>query len=234
VTTRSTDLHVLLVAKSPIAGVAKTRLAAELGDRAAADLAAAALLDTITVVEAIAPADRRLLSLAGDLDEGERGTELLRRLADWHQVAQVGDSFAQRLGHAHHVAAQVWGDRALVVQIGMDTPHLRAPDLTELAASAIAGGPTGCALGPAYDGGWWGLATMGSGYADALSDVPMSRPDTGLLTARALQDAGGRVRSVHELRDVDTVEDARAVSESFPELEFSRNFRAHAVYEASR
>jgi len=67
-----------------------------------------------------------------------------------------------------------------------------------------------------------------------LSDVPMSRPDTGRLTTRALQDAGGRVQWVHELRDVDTVEDAQAVSEAFPELEFSRTFRAQAVDGAAR
>ena len=36
---------VLVVAKAPVPGLAKTRLAVSVGDRAAADIAAAALLD---------------------------------------------------------------------------------------------------------------------------------------------------------------------------------------------
>ena len=43
---------VLVVAKAPVPGQAKTRLAASVGDRAAADIAAAALLDTLDAVAA--------------------------------------------------------------------------------------------------------------------------------------------------------------------------------------
>ena len=42
----------LVVAKSPVPGLAKTRLAATLGNAAAADIAAAALLDTLDAVSA--------------------------------------------------------------------------------------------------------------------------------------------------------------------------------------
>lgn len=223
---RSTPVHMLLVAKAPVAGVAKTRLAADIGDQAAADVAAAALLDTLTAVEEITRPGQRLLSLAGDLGAARRGGELVARLAGWHQVAQRGGSFAARLVHAHDVAARLWGEQALIVQIGSDTPHVRGRDLSVLAAAAIEGGPAGCALGPALDGGWWGLATMRAGYAAALSGVPMSRPDTGRLTSHALRRAGATVRAVHELRDVDTIEDAFAVADDYPELEFSRTFCA--------
>jgi hypothetical protein len=41
-----------------------------------------------------------------------------------------------------------------------------------------------------------------------------------------LRRAGATVRTVHELRDVDTIEDAFAVAGDFPELEFSRTFQA--------
>ena len=54
----------------------------------------------------------------------------------------------------------------------------------------------------------------------------MSRPDTGRLTAHALRAAGANLRGARELRDVDTLEDAMAVADDFPELEFSRTFRA--------
>jgi hypothetical protein len=46
------------------------------------------------------------------------------------------------------------------------------------------------------------------------------------MTAHALRVVGANLRGAHELRDVDTLEDALAVAEDFPELEFSRTFRA--------
>ena len=64
-----TDLPVtlLVVAKAPEPGLAKTRLAATVGDRVAADIAAAALLDTLDAVAA-APVAARVVALTGDLD----------------------------------------------------------------------------------------------------------------------------------------------------------------------
>ena len=47
----------LVVAKAPVPGQAKTRLAASVGEQAAADIAAAALLDTLDAVAA-APVQR--------------------------------------------------------------------------------------------------------------------------------------------------------------------------------
>ena len=57
----------LVVAKAPVPGLAKTRLAASIGDRAAADIAAAALLDTLDAVAA-APVQARVVAMTGDLD----------------------------------------------------------------------------------------------------------------------------------------------------------------------
>ncbi len=69
-----TDLPVtlLVVAKAPEPGRAKTRLAATVGDRVAADIAAAALLDTLDAVAA-APAASRVVALTGDLDAAAAG-----------------------------------------------------------------------------------------------------------------------------------------------------------------
>ena len=58
---------VLVVAKAPEPGRAKTRLAATVGDQVAADIAAAALLDTLDAV-ADAPVAARVVALTGDLD----------------------------------------------------------------------------------------------------------------------------------------------------------------------
>ncbi len=222
---------VLVVAKAPVAGSAKTRLAASLGNETAADLAAASLLDTLDSVEEVTTRSTRVVALTGDLAVAARGAELNRRLADWQVLDQRGTSFAERLVNAHHDAARIFGAGTPLVQIGTDTPQLRAQDLHALAAavSERAGGGWDAALGPAADGGWWGLASRLAGYTDRLIDVPMSRPDTCDSTRLALESAGARVGLVHTLCDVDTVDDAYAVAEVATQTRFARSLVAATV-----
>ncbi len=88
---------VLVVAKAPVPGLAKTRLAAGVGDQAAADIAAAALLDTLDAV-AEAPVAARVVALTGDLARACRGSEIQDRLDDFIVVAQRGEGFAAAAG----------------------------------------------------------------------------------------------------------------------------------------
>jgi len=223
-------LHLLVVAKAPVPGEAKTRLAAGVGDEGAADVAAAALLDTLDACESAAPVGRRLVALTGDLTYAARGAEIADRLRAWTVVAQCGGSFAERLVHAHRSAADVFGSTTLVVQIGMDTPQVTATDLHRLAAQVCAG-QADVALGPAEDGGWWGLVTGRAGVAEALRQVPTSRDDTGVSTRRALEGAGLQVAVGHWMRDVDTVEDAKAVASAAPSSRFAAAWAATTTQE---
>ncbi len=124
----------LVVAKSPVVGRAKTRLGREVGMERAADLAAAALLDTVTACAAAFGAERCHLALDGILAHGQRADELLEAVADWTVHPQRGDDFAERLLHAHEDAAAFSG--APVVQVGMDTPQLHVASLLEAAVAA--------------------------------------------------------------------------------------------------
>lgn len=217
--------RLLVVAKAPVAGLAKTRLATDIGDAAAADLAAAALLDTLDACEHVAGPDGRVVALTGELAGAARGDEIAARLSRWHVVEQQGETFAARLVHAHREAARLFGPTEPLVQIGMDTPQLTPHDLQRL-ADIVSGGPRAleAALGPATDGGWWGLATRTAGYAEGLIDVPMSRDDTCALTHFALEEAGARVVLAHRLDDVDTLDDAVRVAALAPHTRFARAF----------
>ena len=108
----------------------KTRLGHVLGMQRAAELAAAALLDTLAVCVAAYGVGRCHLALDGDLAEAERSDELLDATADWTVHPQRGADFATRLVSAHRDVADASG--APVVQVGMDTPHLEAGTLTEV------------------------------------------------------------------------------------------------------
>lgn len=197
---------VLVVAKAPVPGLAKTRLAAAVGDAAAADIAAAALLDTLDAVAA-SPVAARVVALTGNLDDSRCSGEIRSRLADFSVIPQRGDDFADRLANAHLDAAAATGGLPLL-QIGMDTPQV-TPELIGRCAQALIG--SGAVLGLAQDGGWWVLGVTEAAAAACLRGVPMSGPDTGTETLAALCDNGVDVKLLRELADVDTVDDIEVV-----------------------
>lgn len=194
----------LVVAKAPVPGLAKTRLAATVGEQAAADIAAAALLDTLDAVVAT-PVTHRVVAMTGDLDKACRADQLQTRLQDFTVVQQRGDGFAERLINAHADAAAAGQP---VLQIGMDTPQV-SPQLLGACARRLLTAPA--VLGMARDGGWWVLGVADGGMAECLRDVPMSQADTGAVTLAALEDTGMSVTLVEELHDVDTIDDIPAV-----------------------
>ena len=189
---------VLVVAKAPVPGLAKTRLAAAVGAQAAAEIAAAALLDTLDAVAAL-PGQRRVVAMTGDLARACRSDEIGRRLLDFTVIAQRGVDFAERLVHGDAAAP---GEP--IVQIGMDTPQV-SPDLLAECIAALQS--CDAVLGMAEDGGWWALGVRDAGMARCLRDVPMSQPDTGALTLAALRAEGLDVALATQLSDVDTIAD---------------------------
>jgi uncharacterized protein len=212
---------VLVVAKAPVPGLAKTRLAASVGDQAAADIAAAALLDTLDAV-ADAPVAERVVALTGELAAASAADEIRSLLADFTVVPQRGVDFADRLANAHVDAAAAAGALP-VLQIGMDTPQVTADLIGECARELLA---ADAVLGLARDGGWWVLGVTEAATADCLRAIAMSRFDTGAVTLAALTDTGANVSLVRTLADVDTVDDVNAVRrECASESRFSRATR---------
>ncbi|TFV61381.1 DUF2064 domain-containing protein [Mycobacterium sp. PS03-16] len=201
----------LVVAKAPVPGQAKTRLAATVGDELAAVIAAAALLDTLDAVLA-APVGARVVALTGDLTEARSGAIIREKLSRFTVVEQRGGSFAERLTYAHADTAAMVGDHP-IIQIGMDTPQVTGELLGRCAEALRA---TDAVLGPAGDGGWWLLGVRSAALADCLRYVPMSQSDTGELTAKALRDNGIEVTMVEELADVDTAADVASVRRCCP------------------
>lgn len=196
----------LIVAKAPVPGLAKTRLAAALGDGVAAGIAAAALLDTLDAV-ADTPLAAKVVAMTGDLASACQSEAIRERLSGFTVVEQRGDSFADRLANAHADAAATAGPMP-VLQIGMDTPQVTAELLTRCARALLG---AHAVVGPARDGGWWLLGVADAATAECLRLVPMSRPDTGALTYAALLQTGSPVTVLEELADVDTVADISVV-----------------------
>ncbi|MFG2868532.1 DUF2064 domain-containing protein [Streptomyces sp. NPDC048338] len=191
----------LVIAKAPVAGRVKTRLTTQFTPQQAADLALAALQDTLAAVLAT-PARRRVLVL-----DGHPGPWIPDGI---EVVPQCTGGLDVRLAAAFALAE---GPSLLV---GMDTPQvtpgLLAPGLDFTGADAW--------FGPADDGGFWAL---GLAHPDPalLLGVPMSVAHTGEVQRQRLTDAGLSVRDLPELCDVDTPADAEQVAAAAPRTRFA-------------
>ena len=200
------DVSLIVIAKAPLPGLAKTRLIPDLGPDGAARIARASLADTLWAV-AEAPAARRVLALAGDAD----GAEWLPRVDGrrFEIVPQRGGGLGERLAGAF---ADSGAAPALLV--GMDTPQITA-SLLEASIDALCRERTDAVLGPACDGGWWAIG-LREAHPAAFDGVPMSAGDTGDRQRARLAALGLLVRELEQLRDIDTIDDARAVAAANP------------------
>jgi uncharacterized protein len=170
----------LVVAKQPLPGKVKTRLVPPLTYHEAAELAEAALGDTLRVAASVAT--RRVLVL-----DGAPGPWLA---PGWQLVPQVGRGLDERLA-----AAFAGAGRGATVLVGMDTPQLHPRQLAAFDPSRY-----DACLDPAVDGGYWAIGFAEPAAADAaIRGVPMSTVHTGAHQLRAL---GLRVQRLDTLEDV--------------------------------
>jgi rSAM/selenodomain-associated transferase 1 len=193
----------LVLAKSPLPGRVKTRLTPPCTPQQAAQLAGAALSDTLAAATRTRRAARRVLVL-----DGAPGAWLP---PDMEVVLQRGDGLAARLAAAFQVAA---GPAFLV---GMDTPQVTA-ELLDAGLGALEHAEA--SFGAALDGGYWGIG-LRHPDPDAFRDVPMSSPTTGAFQRARLADLGLTTTLLPPLRDVDTITDAHAVAALAPNTRFA-------------
>lgn len=196
----------IVIAKDPQPGRSKTRLCPPCLPSQAADLAEAALRDTLEVVRSV-PVHRHVLALDGDDTRWhDTGFEIL---------TQRGAGLDERLEYAF---AEVGGPALLV---GMDTPQLTAALLRE-GLEALGG--YAAVLGPACDGGYWSVG-MRASSPGAFRGVAMSAKDTLARQRERFEDLGLSTYEHATLRDVDTIEDARAVAVAAPGSRFAAALR---------
>lgn len=199
---------IAVLAKEPVPGRVKTRLCPPYSAAQAADLAAAALTDTLDAVARTRTAARRVLVLDGDATAWRRpGFDLL---------AQHGAGLDERLANALVDVSELTGLPVLLV--GMDTPQLH-PSLLERAGAALVA--TGAALGPATDGGFWAIG-LRQPRREHVHGVLMSDTDTGRRQLDRLTQHGVAPTILETLTDVDDAATARAVAEMAPQTRFAR------------
>jgi rSAM/selenodomain-associated transferase 1 len=193
------SVRLVVIAKSPQPGRSKTRLMPPCDPPQAARLAEASLRDTLRAVAATR-CQERVLALAGPPGDW---------LPDGFRVVDQGEgSLDRRLGH---VFSRCPGPTLL---IGMDTPQVE-PWLLEEAIAALEAPGTDAVLGHAEDGGYWAIG-LRRPDPRAFVGVPMSVAETAARQEEALHGLGLRVGPLPTLRDVDLIDDARAVAAMSP------------------
>ena len=183
---------VLVAAKAPAPGRAKTRLVPPLTLEQSAAVQEALLLDTLEACRAEVPETALLYADPEDAAKLARlagpGTRLLlqegRGLAD-----------ALRLGTSRHI------EDGPVAVVSSDIPGIPTGALGRAFAALNEGADV--VLGPALDGGYWLIAMRE--YSDApFRSIPWSTPAVYAVTVRRCEQAGLRVVTLESWRDVDT------------------------------
>lgn len=205
--------HIIIFAKAPLAGFAKTRLIPALGEQGSAQLAkqllehavAQAVAANIGVVElCVAP------SMARELWQDIAIPESVQ----WSEQGE-GD-LGQRLQRASQRGLE---NEEAVLLMGTDCPDLTAERLQQ-AANAMQQSDT--CLYPVADGGY---ALLGLRQADTqlFTDIPWSTEQVAALTQQRIQQLGWSLTCLETLHDIDVADDLRYVPSDWLPASSQRN-----------
>lgn len=197
-----TPVRIVIFAKAPLPGHAKTRLVPELGEHGAAELAARMLRHTVAA------------ALAADADEVELCVTPEPDARAWrpfHDSAwpvtwrpQADGDLGDKLAHAAHRGL---AEGRTVVLIGTDCPTLSAARLGEACAQLRT---NDAVLVPSSDGGYV-LLGLKQFHPSVFRDIPWSTDGVAAATAARLRALDWSLARLPALRDIDEPADLAAL-----------------------
>jgi len=193
---------VVAVAKHPVAGQVKTRMATTLGAETARELYRCALADTVDLLRALEEV-HPVLSYAPDTVDAHAYFSSLA--PDVTLVVQQGVDLGERLLHTFRT---LYAKKfAPVVLIGSDTPSLPR-SYVEQALALLDQADTDAVLGPAADGGYY-LLGMRVPLAPLFQDICWSTEVVAQQTRARAVEHMLCLKEVPVWYDLDTAEDLR-------------------------
>jgi len=186
--------RVIVFLKFPEPGAVKTRLAAEVGDEAAARLARHFAEQTLAAAASLG------LPVTVSFAPARRGPEFSAWLGSGYDYApQKGADLGERMRHAFEDAFARGAERAVLV--GTDAPDRPVEFLSEALERLE---DHDAVLGPALDGGYHLIALRRGSFAPAvLSGIDWSTPRVLAQTLLALREAGRTAYMLPPWRDID-------------------------------
>jgi rSAM/selenodomain-associated transferase 1 len=183
--------------RHPVSGLVKTRLAAELGAKRAAELYAAFIADIADRFREIGA--ERTLCFSPDSADSRRYFESIAR-RDYRLWPQPETDLGMRMQRFFEEHVLGTGDR--VVLIGSDSPTLPR-DFVEQAFAGLS--EADCVLGPASDGGFYLIGMRGRAWS-IFTGVDWSTSRVLDQTVGQIQACGARLAVLPPWYDVDTPE----------------------------
>lgn len=193
------DLAIIVFAKAPVAGRAKTRLAAALGAAGAAALAERLLVHAVAQAAA-AEADTLELCITPDGAAHPAFVEIGRRHSTMVFTGQGDGDLGERMARALERALR-WHRAALLM--GTDAPALDAATLRQ-AATALAAHDA--VFVPALDGGY-ALVGLARSAPALFAGMTWSTPLVMQHTRERAVRAGLRVAELAAVADIDVPQD---------------------------
>ena len=187
----------IIVAKDPLSGQAKTRLARGIGDQQARALYRCFLYDTVELAQRFA-ATTLAFSFWPATSAASFGALANAALL----LPQHGADFGSRLLSAFEQAHSQGYDQ--IVLIGSDNPSL-PPQYVEQAFAALATSPT--VLGPANDGGYYLIGMHAPQPGLFHPGIAWSTASVAQQTRAAAAEAGLAMAQVPPWYDIDTADD---------------------------
>lgn len=190
---------VIVFAKAPVAGYAKTRLAAALGADGAARLAGRLLIEaTAAAIEAdVGPVE---ICCAPDASH-----PAFVALARRHAVALVAQGDGDLGARLRRAFDRVLRNARRAIVIGTDAPGLDAPYLRDAAAQLRT---HDAVFGPASDGGYT-LVGLNRPVPQLFEGIDWSTPQVMRQTRERIARAGLTHAELRELADIDEPADLR-------------------------
>jgi len=194
-----TPTRIVVFAKAPVAGFAKTRLIPAIGAEPAARLARRMLLHTLQEARAAAVGPVELCVTPSPSDPGWQGLPPIEGIGWTEQAA--GD-LGVRMADA---ARRAWTAGEHVLLIGTDCPQLDAVLLRRAAEHLH---ESDAVLYPTYDGGY---ALLGLRRFDPrpFEQIPWSTAEVADRTVERIRELGWSLAVGDTLHDVDEPEDLR-------------------------
>ena len=214
----------LIFAKPPLPGRAKTRLAAGLGAPAAAQLATAFLRDVLAVCRSLPGHDVVLASDGALADYGPADGALGRELAELTVWPQGEGDLGARLERSLRKALR---KAPWAIALGTDSPGL---PLSHLTAAVRSLERSEAVIGPTLDGGYYllGLRKCPKG---ALADLPWSTSQTCAATLKRLYELGLSPTVAPPFVDIDVADDLLPWSRALATAGGSAPFSEQALAE---
>lgn len=205
----------VVFAREPRIGEVKTRLAAGLGEAAAADVYTRLLSRTLSVVEASEISNTYLFAASAD-----QISYFQDRLCAslWSVRPQCSGEIGERMLDAFETLLRNY---SFVVLIGSDVADFQVTDISR-AFTIMQQASNSAVLGPSADGGYW-LIGLRRVHALLFTDMRWSTSTVSALTAERMTKLGFEVTTLSLRHDVDKIQDLKYIDELGEECAEFRN-----------